>query len=150
MDENLRDRDILLVKEDGNDELKAVAGINADNGKLQTISPKQENQSDFLKFDRHGNALDNFLTNFSRQLKNPTHFQFFKAPADSVEKAAENLQFALSNPKQTENQEVLDMHRVELPQSKKEFAINSELVDWQKFERYGITRDTLEKSGRYC
>src|SRR5215510_11668811 len=101
MDENLKGQDVLLVKEKNNDELKVVKGIN--NGKLETVSPKPENQTDFMKIDKHGNAFENFMANFSRQFKNPTQFLFFKAPVDKVEETANNLQTALKNPEAPEN-----------------------------------------------
>ena len=148
MNETFKDQDVLLVKEKDSDELKVVKGINPENKKLDTLSSKSENQPDFLKIDRHGNALDNFLANFSRQFKDPTHFIFFKVPANKVEEAANNLQEALKNPETSENKEFLDMHRVEPQmQTQKEYAINPDLVNWEKFEKYGITRDGLGKTG---
>jgi hypothetical protein len=146
MDEKLKDQDVLLVKEKNSDELKVFAGINPENGKMETVSPKPENQPDFMKIDKHGNVLDNFLENFSRQFKDPTHFIFFKVPADNVEETANNLQAALKNPETSENKQFLDMHKVEA-QTKKEYSISPDLVQWDKFERYGITRESLEKSG---
>jgi hypothetical protein len=144
MNENLKDQDVLLVKEKGGDEVKAVKGIK--NGKLETAKPTPENQSDFLKIDKGGNVLENFMENFSRQFKNPTQFLFFKAPADKAEETANNLQAAFKNPETPENRQFLDMHKVEMPAAK-EYKISPELVDWQKFERFGITRENLEKSG---
>jgi hypothetical protein len=146
MDEKLKDRDVLLVKEKNSDKLKVVAGINPKKGKLETLNPDNENHQDFMKIDRRGNALDNFFENFNRQFKNPTDFLFFKVPVDRMEEVAKDLQKALKNPDTPENRRFLDMHKVE-PQSQKQYAINPELVQWGKFERYGITREGLEKSG---
>ena len=148
MDEKLKDQDVLLVKEKNNDELKVIKGINPESGKLDTISPKPENQPDFMKIDKNGNMLDNFMENFSRQFKDPTHFMFFRAPADKVEETANNLQEALKNPETPENKQFLDMHKVEpQAQAQKEQGINPDQVNWEKFEKYGITREGLEKSG---
>ena len=148
MNENLKDHDVLLVKEKDSEELKVVKGINP-NGKLDTVSPKPENQPDFMKIDRHGNALDNFLENFSWQFKNPTDFLFFKAPADKAEEAASSLQAALKNPEAYENKQFLDMHKVEPPtQTQKEFGINPDLVDWEKFKDFGISQKFLEYKGK--
>ena len=134
MDKNLKDQDVLLVKEKNSNELKVVKGIDPENGKPDTVSPKSENQPDFMKFDRHGNALENFMANFSRQFKNPTQFLFFKAPADKAEEAANNLQAALKHPETPENKQFVDMHRVEPPmQNQKEYAIHPDLVNWEKF-----------------
>ena len=148
MDEKLKDQDVLLVKEKNSDELKVVKGINPQSGKLDTVSPKPENQQDFMKIDKNGNILENFLSNFSRQFKDPTNFLLFKAPADKVEETASNLQPALKNPETPENKRLLDMHKVEpQAQTQKEHAVNPDLVNWEKFEKYGITSEGLEKSG---
>jgi len=146
MNEKLKDQDVLLVKEKDSNDLKVVKGVNSKSGKLETVSPVSENEQDFMKIDRHGNMLENFMENFFRQFKDPTHFLFFKAPADRVEEVAKNLQEALKNPETPVNKAFLDMHKVE-PQVQKEYAINPDFVDWHKFERYGITREALEKSG---
>jgi len=66
MEENLKDQDVLLVKEKGSDELKVVAGIDK-NGNPKTVAPKQKNNPDFLIVDKNGNALENFMFNFMRQ-----------------------------------------------------------------------------------
>jgi hypothetical protein len=145
MNEKLKDQDVLLVKEK-DDELKVVKGINSKDKKLETVSPSMENQPDFMKFDKHGNLLENFLSNFMRQVKDPTHFMFFKAPADRAEETAKQLQQALKNPETTENKTFLDMHKVELP-TQKEHAINPDLVNWEKLEDYGISRQFLEFKG---
>ncbi|MDR1339854.1 MAG: hypothetical protein LBK58_07380 [Prevotellaceae bacterium] len=79
MDKNVREQDVLLVKEKDSNELKAVSGMDG-NGKLKTVNPAAENEPDFLKIDKHGNTLENFFENFMRQAKNPTHFHFFKIP----------------------------------------------------------------------
>jgi hypothetical protein len=146
MNEKLKDQDVLLVKEQNSDELKAVKGIDK-NGKLQTVPPTQEHNPDFLRIDKHGNVLENFFSNFMRQVKDPTHFLFFKAPADKAEETANNLQEALKNPETPQNKEFLEMHKVEPEQYVKTHAINPDLVQWDKLERYGITREGLEKSG---
>ncbi|MDR2127055.1 MAG: DUF4099 domain-containing protein [Prevotellaceae bacterium] len=146
MDEKLKDQDVLLVKEKNDDELKVVAGINSQTGKLDTVKSDIENQSDFMKIDRRDNVLDNFFEHFKRQFKNSTDFMFFKAPAYRANETAKDLQAALKNPDTLENSRFLDMHKVE-PQSQKDYAINPDTVQWEKFERYGITRESLEKSG---
>jgi hypothetical protein len=144
MNKNLKDQDVLLVKEKKSDEVKVVKGI--ENGKLETVKPTSENQPNFMKIDRHGNVMDNFLSNFVRQFKDPTQFLFFKVPADQAGEASKNLQAALKNPNTSENKVFLDTHKVDLP-AQNEYKIKFELVDWGKFEKYGITREGLEKSG---
>ena len=81
MDEKLNNQDVLLVKEKDSDKLKVVSGIEKD-GKPKSVDPKKENEPQFLRIDKSGNALDNFMSNFQRQYKDPTHFQFFKIPIE--------------------------------------------------------------------
>jgi hypothetical protein len=83
MNKNLKEQDILLVREKDGNELKVVTGQNADRTP-KTALPKEENNPDFLKIDKHGNVLENFLENFMRQVKNPTHFEFFRVPLDKL------------------------------------------------------------------
>jgi hypothetical protein len=160
MDKNVKDQDVLLVKEKDSNELKVVSGMDK-GGKLKTVKPTAENEPDFLKIDKHGNILENFYENFMRQAKDPTHFHFFKVPADKVDEVVPKLQDALKNPEKPENKEFIDMHRVDpeallkkqeqtqtQPQSSlSNNAIDENRVDWSQFERLGITRESLEKTG---
>jgi hypothetical protein len=162
MDKNVKDQDVLLVKEKDSNELKVVSGIDKD-GKLKTVNPIAENEPDFLRIDKHGNALENFFENFMRQAKDPTHFHFFRVPADKVDEVVPALQESLKNPERPGNKAFIDMHRVE-PETflKKQeqtqtqtqtqtplsnSAIDESRVDWNQFERLGITRESLEKTG---
>jgi hypothetical protein len=173
MGKNVKDYDVLLVKEQNNNELKVVSGIEK-NGKLKTVNPAAENEPDFLKFDKHGNALENFFENFMRQVKDPTHFHFFKVPADKLDKVVPRLQEAFKHPKKLANKELIDMYRVEpeaflkkQEQTQKQEqqqeqgqaqgqmqapqrannAIDESRVEWSQFERLEITRELLEKTG---
>jgi hypothetical protein len=166
MNENLKDHDILLVKEKGSNELK-VANTDKD-GKLKQSKPDGENP-DFLRIDRNGNILENFFANFMRQMKKPTEFEFFRVPMDKFKEVIQKLQEAFKNPDKPENKEFIDMHRVnpedflkkqsqgqeqtqpqtqeQTPAAQKEYKINPDLVDWEGFKKFGITREGLEKSG---
>jgi hypothetical protein len=63
MDENPKGQDVLLVKEDGQNELKVVAKEAIDkNGKLKTVNPADGNNPDFLRIDKHGNVPANFFS----------------------------------------------------------------------------------------
>jgi len=84
MNENVNDQDVLLVADKKNNKLDVVSEIGKD-GKIKSVSPKPENEPLFLKLDKQGNVLENFFSNFHRQYKDPTHFQFFKVPANMVE-----------------------------------------------------------------
>lgn len=149
MNENVNDHDVLLVADKKDNKLNVVSGMD-ENGKLKSVSPNRKNEPSFLKLDKHGNALENFLTNFHRQYKDPTHFQFFKMPANMVEKMSSSLQDMLKHPEVPSNKEKLDSYRVSLDELSTKQAtktIDENRIDWKQLERLGVTRETLEKSG---
>lgn len=147
MNEKLKDQDVLLVTEKDSNKLKVVTGMNED-GTPKTTEPKQKNEPEFLKIDKHGNALENFMSNFMRQCKEPTHFNFFKVPLDALESTMTVLQEMLKNPETPSNKEFLDAHRV-LPEAFSQKAyqpIDESRIDWSQFEKLGITKEMLEQS----
>ena len=173
MKETTKDQEVLLVaNKKENNKLSAVSGMNQD-GSIKTIPPLQKNKSDFLKISKQDNALENFFTNFLRQYDSPTHFQFFKVPVVMIENAAEILQNMLKNEKV--NKQFLDQYRVnsesvikqqekqpinkETTQEKSETTVGSKEqsqkyqrideshINWEQFEKLGVTREMLEKYG---
>jgi hypothetical protein len=153
MNENLKDREILLVREKGGKELN-VAQMDGE-GQVKQVRPDGENP-DWLKIDKHGNILENFFENFMRQVKNPTRFEFFRVPAEKFTEVVQKLQEAFKNPEKPENKTLIDLHRIDpegflkkqgLAQAEKSHAISPDLVHWDKMEKFGITRESLEKSG---
>lgn len=164
MDVNVKDQDVLLVREKGRSELH-VANTDKD-GKVKSAKLNGNGDNpDFLRIDRHGNLLENFFDNFKHQVKEPTRFEFFRVPAERLQEVVQKLQEAFKNPNKTENKAFLDLHRIDPedlskkqaqgktqphPQEQtpeKNYAINPNLVKWDKLEQFGITRETLEKSG---
>lgn len=164
MEVNQKDQDVLLVNENGDTKLNVVAGLGED-GKLKVVPPKNENESNFMKIDKQGNVLDNFMANFVMQYKEPTHFGFFKVSADQVENSSIVMQEMLKDPDNPSNKSMLDSYRV-LPEdfiqkeanqeevsphqenTKPEFKpLDESRIDWNQLERLGVTRDTLEKNG---
>lgn len=85
MDINNESKESLLVLDqtDGG-KVKAVSGID-DNGNLKTVPPTKDHESDFMRIDKHSSILENFFSNFMRQAKDPTHFQFFKISTDAID-----------------------------------------------------------------
>ena len=73
----------LLVLDKEKNRIQVVKGIDKD-GNLKTVEPNEKNQNQFMRVDKHGDMFSNFFSNFFRQLKNPTHFKFFKVPADEA------------------------------------------------------------------
>lgn len=164
MEVNQKDQDVLLVNENGDTKLNVVAGLGED-GKPRVVPPKNENEPNFMKLDKQGNVLDNFMANFVRQYKEPTHFGFFKVSADQVENNSIVMQEMLKDPNNPSNKSMLDSYRV-LPEdftkkeanqeqvsphqenTKPEFKpIDESRIDWNQLERLGVTRETLEKNG---
>ncbi|PKO95550.1 MAG: hypothetical protein CVU12_09530 [Bacteroidetes bacterium HGW-Bacteroidetes-7] len=164
MEVNQKDQDVLLVNENGGTKLNVVAGLGED-GKLKVVPPKNENEPNFMKLDKQGNVLDNFMANFVMQYKEPTHFGFFKVSADQVENSSIVMQEMLKDPNNPSNKSMLDSYRV-LPEdiiqkeanqeqvsphqenTKPEFKpLDESRIDWTQLERLGVTRETLEKNG---
>ena len=166
MDENVKDRDVLLVRVKGTGELH-TANTDRD-GRIKTAKVTgNENNPDFLKLNKQGNILENFFENFMRQVKNPTRFEFFRVPAEKFNEVVQNLQEAFKNPNKPENKQLLDSHRIDpedflknRAQAKsqsqspeqaqtpeKSRAIDPDKVQWDKLEKFGINRETLEKTG---
>lgn len=164
MEVNQKDQDVLLVNENGDTKLNVVAGLGKD-GKLKVVPPKNENESNFMKLDKQGNVLDNFMSNFVMQYKEPTRFGFFKVSAGQVENNSIVMQEMLKDPNNPSNKSMLDSYRV-LPEdfiqkeanqeqvsphqenAKPEFKpIDESRINWNQLERLGVTRETLEKNG---
>jgi len=152
MEQRTNDQEVLLVREKNESKLKAVVGFDND-GKLKTEPPKQANSDSFLKIDKNGYVLENFFTNFHRQYKNPTDFEFFKAPANLVEKTAADLEKMLKKPESKSNKEMLEKHenkpedyiRKDEKQEKPNL-IDEKKVDWQQLEKLGVSKDFLKNT----
>ena len=63
--------DILLVLDKEKKTISAVKGVD-ENGELQTVPP--ENNSELLKFDRHGDFFSNFFSNMMNPASPATAF----------------------------------------------------------------------------
>lgn len=152
--------DILLVFDKEKKTINAVKGID-ENGELQTVPPKQEHNNDFLKVDKQGNALENFLKNFFNQLKDPTRFSFFKVAPEDTERTVKIIQENIKNPTPAAD-EMLDKIRIEpkdlkvknpkestaqeqKPDTNKYF-IDPDKINWDDLKNLGVTKEQLEKS----
>ena len=149
MDEKIKDQEVLLVKDQKDESFRAVAGAD-EKGELKTVPPTAEHEQSFLKFDKHDNALENFLFNFMRQFKHPTSLNFFKVPFESAVASARVLSEMLKAPEIPSNKEMLDSARVnpsDYAGEQKQFfqGIDPDKVKWEQFEQMGISRESLEK-----
>lgn len=100
--------DILLVLDKEKKTISTVKGVD-ENGELQTVPP--ENNSELLKFDRHGDFFSNFFSNMMNQLKNPTRFNFFKIPKLELPKIEPIIRDNFNNPT-PENEANIERYRV--------------------------------------
>lgn len=142
--------------------IQAVKSID-ENGKMETISPTKKNQSQFMRVDQQGDFVSNFLSNFWRQLKDPTRFSFFKVSADEAVDKAKALQKQVDNPT-PEGEALMKKHEVtveppqeqtqknennmESPQTSletSEYRFQPEQIDWETMNNLGLGKERLEK-----
>lgn len=156
--------DILLVLDKEKMKIQAVKSID-ENGKMQTVDPTKKNESQFMRVDKHGDFISNFFSNFWRQLKNPTQFEFFKVPADQAVEKAKEFQQQIDKPS-AEGEKAMKEHEVKPePEQKKEskqenkndmattqttpetseYRFKPEQIDWETMNNLGIGKERLEK-----
>lgn len=159
--------DILLVLDKEKKTISAVKGVD-ESGELQTVPP--ENNSEILKFDRHGDFFSNFFSNMMNQLKNPTRFNFFKIPKIELPKIEPIIRDNFNNPT-PENEADIERYRVtpetvkqetkkeqqenqqqgataQAPQQpdKSKYYIDPDRVDWEALKNFGLSKEQLEKA----
>lgn len=150
--------DILLVLDKDKKKIQAVKGIGKD-GELETVDADKKNQSQFLRVDKHGDIFSNFFSNFLRQLKNPTHFTFFKVPAAGAIDTAQEMQKHIDTPtkqggllmkqyevKPEQKQEnKSNMETTQATPAKGEYRYKPEQIDWETMSNLGLSKERLEK-----
>ena len=105
-----KEEDVLVVRDEKTGEISVVAGLDA-RGYPKRAQAKAEHSQEFLRFDRHGDAIDNFFKNFYRQCKEPTRFGFYRVAADMVEALLPVIKDLLRDP--AANAELLAPHKVD-------------------------------------
>ena len=104
------EKDVLVVRDEKTGEISVVAGLDS-KGYPKTAPAKAEHSQDFLRFDRHGDMIDNFFRNFYRQCKEPTRFGFYRVAADTVDAVLPVIKDLLKNP--VANADMLAPHKVD-------------------------------------
>src|SRR5690606_26658528 len=112
--------DVLLVREKEKKKIQAVTRV-AENGYPKTVERTKRNQSQITRGDRGGDLFTNFFSNFSRQLKDPTHFSFFKVPAKEAVETGKEMQKQVDAPTK-EGEAVLAKHEVKEPKEQQQEA----------------------------
>ena len=105
-----KEEDVLVVRDEKTGEISVVAGLDA-RGYPKRAQAKAEHSQEFLRFDRHGDAIDNFFKNFYRQCKEPTRFGFYRVAADTVEALLPVIKDLLRDP--VANADLLAPHKVD-------------------------------------
>ena len=105
-----KQEDVLVVRDEKTGEISVVAGLDA-RGYPKRAQAKAEHSQEFLRFDRHGDAIDNFFKNFYRQCKEPTRFGFYRVAADMVEALLPVIKDLLKDP--VANADLLAPHKVD-------------------------------------
>lgn len=166
MEQKKAEKDVLIAVDEKTGEIGIVTGQKED-GSPKLADAQHGHGQDFMRFDRNGDVLDNFLSNFFRQYKEPKHFGFYRVAADGLENTVGVLKELLKNPEG--NKELLDPQRIDTVKyerqatnenvgqsgthpaenNKKEFQpIDGNRIDWQELEdKWGVDRKSLEASG---
>ena len=127
-----KQEDVLVVRDEKTGEISVVAGLDG-KGYPKTTPAKPEHSQDFLRFDRHGDVIDNFFKNFYRQCKErfdrhgdlidnffknfyrqckePTRFGFYRVAADAVDTILPVIKDLLKDP--LANADMLAPHKVD-------------------------------------
>ncbi|MCP1297936.1 DUF3945 domain-containing protein [Chryseobacterium sp. S0630] len=151
-------RDTLLVLNTDTNQVEMVKGIDQE-GNLQKVSPLEKNENDqLIKVDKHGDIFSNFFSNFYRQLKNPTYFNFFKVSEYDAVNTAKDLQKYVdqASPEEKErlkDYEVLPQHHnnpknqntMNNNTDNQEYRFQPEQIDWKTMEKFGLNQEKLEK-----
>lgn len=128
------EQDVLIVRDEKTGEISVVAGLNKD-GTPKRVPAKAEHAQDFLRFDRHGDAIDNFFKNFYRQCKEPSRFGFYRVTVEMAEQLLGVMKELLKDP--TANMEMLASHKVDTSAYEKQ--VTEEQKKGQQTENNGQT-----------
>ncbi|MCH5685190.1 hypothetical protein LWM68_13610 [Niabella sp. W65] len=138
--------DILLVLDKEKKKIQAVTGINK-NGELETVDPDKKNQSQFMRVDKSGDIFSNFFSNFWRQLKNPTHFSFFKVPALEAVDTAKQMQQQVDAPTK-EGESLMTKHEVKEPKGQQQENKQENKKIWKQHKQHREPASTATNRNR--
>ncbi|MCS3869418.1 hypothetical protein J3D55_002334 [Chryseobacterium ginsenosidimutans] len=150
--------DTLLVLNINTHTIEMVKGVDKD-GNLQKFPPDEKKDNDqLIRVDKHGDFFSNFFSNFYRQLKNPSHFNFFKVSEyDAVDTAKDLQQYVnQASPEEKEKLKEYELlpkntnplknqNTMENNTETQEYRFQPEQIDWKTMEKFGLNREKLEK-----
>ena len=138
-----KQEDVLVVRDEKTGEISVVAGLDG-KGYPKMTKAKAEHSQEFLRFDRHGDAIDNFMRNFYRQCKEPTRFGFYRVAADTVEALLPVIKDLLKDP--VANADLLAPHKVDTSAYQQaEGQQSAEEVKRENTEENNVEQKTDEK-----
>ncbi len=111
MDQTTDQQEVLIARNNESGQVGAVVGQNPD-GSPKMADVKSTPSNSLIKFDKGQNPLEAFLSNFIRQVKNPTTFSLFRLPADRYEMIAPAMADLIQKPE--ENADMLKPYAVEV------------------------------------
>ncbi|KFF00687.1 hypothetical protein IX39_08665 [Chryseobacterium formosense] len=150
--------DTLLVLTKDTNKIEMVKGIDKE-GNLQKFPPDDKKENDqWVRVDKHGDIFSNFFSNFYRQLKDPTHFNFFKISEYDAVNTAKDLQYYVDQAS-PEEKEKLKEYAIQLKNTNplknqntmenntdnQEYRFQPEQIDWKTMEKFGLNQEKLEK-----
>ncbi|MCW4470202.1 DUF3945 domain-containing protein [Flavobacterium sp. MFBS3-15] len=144
--------EMLLVLDKKQNKMRAVTQLTK-NGEVKAAEINDKNQPDFLRIERQGDFFSNFFGNFTRQLKEPTRFDFFRVPFSLGLEIARELQGYL-NDLGADAQQLLSKYAINSEYQHKnhttmetteEYKFKPEQVNWESLNNLGLSRERLEK-----
>lgn len=150
--------DTLLVLNIQTNQIEMVKGIDQDRN-LQKVPPQEKKDNEqLIRVDKHGDIFSNFFSNFYRQLKNPTHFNFFKVSEYDAVNTAKDLQKYVdqASPEEKEklkdyevlpknNNNLKNQNTMDNNTENQEYRFQPEQIDWKTMEKFGLNQEKLEK-----
>ncbi|MEE1896999.1 hypothetical protein V1389_01540 [Flavobacterium rakeshii] len=88
--------EMLLVLDKQQNKIRGITKL-TNNGEVKAADIDPNNLTEFLRIERHGDFFSNFFGNFTRQLKEPTRFDFFRVPFSLGLEIAGELQMYLND-----------------------------------------------------
>lgn len=166
--------DIILILDKKELKLEALSEIDK-NGKAQTVPATAGGEGDFMRIDGNSTVLENFLTNFWRQLKDPSRFNIFRLTANEFKnsrQAIEELKAGKQTPateefiknheikSTSENQSINHQNQQEMAKQANNptpvegasaegqtYRFNESMIDWEKLKNFGLSREYLQEKG---
>ena len=149
MSENLKPDDkVLLIKNEGDNKLKVVKGIN-ENGKTDAVNPAKANLGDLLKIDQQSDILTNFFKNFIEQSKKPSHTGFFAVAVNMLDKVItmndSDLEKLRINPYTFINQQKNNVMETNVDEQKKEFKqLDISKIPDAEYKKLGVMPEGIK------